>query len=350
MYNQCNNNLMREMIAKNNQRHNLQFGNFTNNEHFQNKIDMAKMAKLEKLKQVKNISEAGLSNNELISLVINPIKIEKLEKRDTDTLLLDYQEKKYEYGNLSKFSSDNKKTIVPKQVASLWNGRKNNPYKNILHFLDINDYTKKDYKKEKDLIIHKTTQLDKIADISRLKTELKRLEGMLFNHDKELKTIYSNDKKKKYLENFEYENKYKNKIKYDPKNCSELKELYKNEQKKINKQNKRIDDMIELLMASEDLSKEELDEIKKIQEIQETINISNDKNDKKEKNNEKKEEKKEEKEEEKGENNETKEKYRNRNSEKKIVLSKKNIHTDTNAEPNSEISKDNIRDKYKNRN
>lgn len=294
MYNKQQNNLMREYMSKNNQNNinpllnnfmisnNPKFMNYTNDNFFQERIDMAKMAKMDKLKKAQNIKELGMNDSELISYVINPIKIEKLDKKDTHDLLDKYNNKLTTYNSLAKYNSD-KKALVPKEISDLWNNRKNNPYKNILHFLNIEDYTKKNYKKENDLIIHKTTQLDKVADISKLKSELKKLEKILFNHDKELKTIYTDDKKKKFLEKFEYENKYKNRITYDPKNCSELKDIYKKEQKRIDRQNKRIDDMVEMLMASEDLSKEELDEIKKIQELDEKESIEyNKKRDKEE--------------------------------------------------------------------
>ena len=273
LINEYNNNSQRNMPIYNNNpmlNNNPRFSNFIQENSFQDRINIAK---IEKLKKAQNFRDLGMNQQELISYVINPIKIEKLEKKEKEELVNKYYDHVQTYESLGKYSMDKKDTktnmIVPKEIADLWNNRKNNPYKNILQFLDIKDYTNKDYKKNSDLIIHKTTQLDKIADTHILIKELKKLEKLLFTHDKELKTIYSDNRKKKFLEKFEYENKFKNKIKYDPKDCSQLKNVYKQEQKKISKQNKRIDDMIELLLASEDLSKEDIDEIKKIQEIEE---------------------------------------------------------------------------------
>lgn len=281
--NNINNNLTREYNNTQKTNYNTHFGNnqmLSNNPRFANFVqensfqDRINIAKMEKLRKAQNLKDLGMNNQELISYVINPIKIEKLEKKEKEDLLDKYHHQLTAYESLGKYSANKKEgvksnvnAIVPKEIADLWNNRKNNPYKQILHFLNIDDYTKKNYKKENDLIIHKTTQLDKIADTKILKKELKKLEKLLFSHDNELKAIYSDDRKKKFLEKFEYESKNKNRIKYDPKNCSELKEAYKKQQKIINKQNKRIDDMIEMLMASDELTKEEMEEIRKIQEL-----------------------------------------------------------------------------------
>jgi hypothetical protein len=271
IYEYSNNNLQKNNnpYNKNNMlSNNPRFSSFIQENSFQDRINIAKM---EKLKKAQNIRDLGMTNEELTNIVINPLKIEKIDKKEKEELLNNYHNKECVYDALGKYSVDKKNdksnAIVPKEIADLWKNSKNTPYKQILHFLEFKEYTDKNYKKNSDLIIHKTTQLDKLADVRILKKELKKLQNLLFNHDNELKTIYSDNRKKKFLEKFEYENKCKNKIKYDPKNCSELKELYKKEQKRINKQNKRIDDMIEMLMASEDLSKDELEEIKKIQEM-----------------------------------------------------------------------------------
>lgn len=265
-----NNNLQRNNNSYNNNSmlsNNPRFSSFIQENSFQDRINIAKM---EKLKKAQNIRDLGMTNEELTSIIINPLKIEKLDKKEREDLINNYYSKENVYNSLAKYSVDKKgdktNAIIPKEISDLWKNSKNTPYKQILHFLEFKDYTDKNYKKNSDLIIHKTTQLDKLADARILKKELKKLENLLFNHDNELKTIYSDNRKKKFLEKFEYENKCKNKIKYDPKNCSELKEIYKREQKRINKQNKRIDDMIEMLMASEDLSKEEMEEIKKFQD------------------------------------------------------------------------------------
>lgn len=253
---------------------NPKIANYIQNNSLQSKIQIAKM---EKLRKAQKIEDLGMNNSELIEYVINPIKIEKLGKSELEDFEKNYKNKMEVYNSLSKYSyEDNGKnknqpkyTIVPKDIADLWNTRKNLPYKQLLHFLDINDYVKKDYKKNSDLIIHKTNQIDKIADIKKLEKELKSLEKIRVNHQNQLETLYSLDKLNKFLKKFEYENKVKNKIKYDPKNCSELKEIYKNEQKRIGKQNKRIDDMVELLMVQDDLSKEELNAIIAIKEMNE---------------------------------------------------------------------------------
>ena len=244
-------------------------------------------AKLEQLRRAQNIKETGLNEKDLISYVINPIKIEKLDKKETNLLVEKYSNKLTGYEQIISQPS-NIKINPPKELCDLWKERNNNPYKKVLFFLKNEDYTNQLQKStQSDLIIHKTTQLEKAEDIKKLKTELKILKKLIFNHDNEITTLFSKENKKKFLEDFEYNNTYKNKINYDPKNCSELKEIYKNEQKKINKQNKRIDEMIELLITSEDLTKDELDEIQTYRDSDEKLtqlsqnyhSIKNDKND-----------------------------------------------------------------------
>lgn len=273
------NNLMREfennlnmrkaqgMFPNNNMmNNNPYFSNFINNTSVQERINNAK---IEQVRRAKNVKELGMNEQELISYVINPIKIEKMDKKNVGELLVKYDEQASMYNNINSFYKNNAVAIpVPKAIQELWDNRKNTPYKNILHFLDIKDYTNKKYTKEQDLIIHKTTQLEKAADIDILKKKLNKIQKMICNQNNELENIYTDKKKMKFLEKFEYENKNKNKINYDPKNCAELKEIYKNEQRKLNKQNKRIDDMIELLMSREDLSKEDIEEIQKMHDVE----------------------------------------------------------------------------------
>ena len=213
--------------------------------NFYNKVNMAK---LEQLKKINNVKDFGLSNDKLTNYIICPIKVEKLGKND---LINIYDERQNTYINI------NNKDNIPKILKEWWESRKNTPYKNILK----NENYSKDFKSKEDLLVHKVTQLDK--DKIRLKNELESLTKLLEKHDGELKIIYSASEETSHKEKFDYINKYKNRIKYDPKNYNELKNFYKKEQKKINKENKRIDEMIELLLTSDQVSKEELEEIQK---------------------------------------------------------------------------------------
>jgi hypothetical protein len=249
------------------------------NQNFMNKINMAK---LEQFRRYKTMDDAkqGMGINELVKYIINPIEIKKLTSEEKMEIDIKFKDKDSTYTNLKNYTleeADGKmKTIVsknaiPQEILDLWNTRTNNPYKQILHKLEIDDYTKKLYSTKDDLIIHKTSALDKAADIKILKKELKKLKKLVGSHNKELKAIYSTDKRSEFLEKFEYANKYKNRIKYDPKDNNELKEIYKREQKKLSKESKRIDYMMELYMASDDITKEDRDELKQIQDKEEKL-------------------------------------------------------------------------------
>jgi TPP-dependent pyruvate/acetoin dehydrogenase alpha subunit len=56
---------------------------------------------------------------------------------------------------------------------------------------------------------------------------------------------------------------YRYRLEYNPKNSEELKDFYKKEQKKINKEKKMIDDIINNLIENDELSKEEIEKINK---------------------------------------------------------------------------------------
>lgn len=209
--------------------------------------DRINMAKREYAKNIKSVSDLRLSKDQLVKYVIDPLKVEKMEKKDLDN----------KYINLLSTYADKKK--IPQYMKDLWEGRQNTPYKNILK----DEKYRKEFKKKEDLIVHKVTQLDK--DIIIMDNRLKNCGKDREKHKKELKMIYTASRKKKFSEKFEYINKFQHKIQYDPKNYNDLKLKYVAEQKKLNKEGKRIDEMIEMLIATNQLSGDELKEVTELQ-------------------------------------------------------------------------------------
>lgn len=273
--NNCNNSNNNKLIDgyKNMNNNNVPFKNnvmLSNNPtfygsirdtNFHNRINMEKM---ERLKKIKNIDDLGLSKDKLTDFIICPIKV---EKEDKNRLHGDYEKKGLTYVNFNKKGNQKsyeKDGIVyidfedelTDFIKNLHCGRSNNPYKNILKKENYN----KEFKNKKDLLVHKVTLKDK--DQILLAKEYEELADLLEMHDGELKIKYSASKETKHKEKFDYVNMYKHKVLYDPHNFGELKSYYKKEQQKINKTNKRLDQMMEILLAS-DLSPEELSEIQK---------------------------------------------------------------------------------------
>lgn len=220
------------------------FANIRDNSYYQ-KMNMEKM---EKMRRIKNVDELGLSKDKLTNFIICPIKV---EKESAEKLKKEYNQRDIAYVGFKD------KDSAPKIVKDLWKGRKNNPWKNILK---DEDYTKK-FETEDDLVVHKVTQLDK--NFIMTMAEFEEMIEFIEFHDGELRIKYSDAKENKYKEKFDYENKIKHRVKYDPKNYNELKKFYKHEQKKLKKANKRVDEMIEILLATENFTKEELEEINK---------------------------------------------------------------------------------------
>jgi len=220
---------------------------------FFNKMNMAK---LEQIKRARNIDEMGIDKKQLTDLIICPIAINKVNKNE---LTEAYNEIVPQYD-----------TKINKLVDEWWQTRTNQPYKNIIK----KDLFNKDYKKyyndnifntnikdKKELLVHKVTSED--WDKLLLEAEYELLNDILEKHDKELKVIYSSSKKNQYKKEFEYVQNYRYRLEYNPKNSEELKDFYKKEQKKINKESKMIDDVINTLIENDELTNDEIDKINK---------------------------------------------------------------------------------------
>jgi len=208
---------------------------YASNIYDQNFYNQMMLHKQEQLRKVKNIADLGLTKEKITEYVIAPIRVqsdstELAKKLDDEKLLL-----------TKKFIEEN-----------WWNKRTNAPYKNILKDQDW----KKDFKSKDDLIVHKVSNKDKIG----LMDDLKKLEDLLEKHNSDLKVIYSASKENEYKKAFKFVQKYKYRVKYDPKDYNELKDYYKKEQKKYEREQKRIDDIISRIM-DDDINDKELKQL-----------------------------------------------------------------------------------------
>jgi hypothetical protein len=228
---------------------------------FYNKIQMAK---IEQIKRAKNINDLGMDKKELCEYIIDPIKINKTERGDIEKKL---HETEHMY--LVPTTSQNFEDQSNAYLKELWKTRTNQPYKNIIK----KEAFDKDYKKyyndnifnknvnnREELIVHKVIKnID--ADEDLLEADFLLVQEILEKHNKELKSIYSVSNENKYKREFEYAQKYRYRLEYNPKDSEELKDFYKKEQKKINKENKMLDQIIDMLVEQDDLSKEEIDKL-----------------------------------------------------------------------------------------
>jgi hypothetical protein len=229
---------------------------------FYNKIQRAKV---EQIQRAKNINDLGMDKKQLIDFIIDPIKINKTEKEEIENIL---REKEHMYivpTNNSKKYEDQSNAYL----RELWKTRTNQPYKNIIkkeafdkeykkYYKD--DIFKRDVNNRDELIVHKVIKnID--ADEDLLEAEFMLIQEILEKHNKELKSIYTVSNENKYKREFEYAQKYRYRLEYNPKDSEELKDFYKKEQKKINKENKMLDQIIDMLVEQEDLSKDEIDKL-----------------------------------------------------------------------------------------
>jgi len=228
--------------------------NFVNNSRdssFYNKINIAK---LEQIKRAKNIDEMGIDKKQITDLVICPIVVNKTKKAELDEAYNEIIPQFIQKGN--------------KFLEEIYKNRTNVPYKNIIKKDLFNKNFKKYYKDDifnvnvrdkKELLVHKITDAD--SDSLLLEAEFELLSQIIEKHNDELKVIYSSSKKNKYKKEFEYVQNYRYRLEYNPKNSEELKDFYKKEQKKINKEKKMIDDVLNLMIENDQLSQEELNKL-----------------------------------------------------------------------------------------
>ena len=274
-YNMNKNSLINQFQNHQNQQNNATYNPFINNQminknpnfsmsdpYFYQRVNMAK---IDQIKRAKNIDDLGIKKDHLYSIIINPMKVQKETTDEMKNLLVErnsqycidvYKDGGYQ-GNA--------------YLREIWKNRTNQPYKNLIKkdLFDNDTYNKyykdsifrRDVSNPNDLIVH-TVVKEVDADIEALRSDLKKLNSELEKHDSELKSIYSISEEAKHKKKFEYAKKcYR--LEYNPKDCDELKNMYKKEQQKINKDYKMLDEYIENLSAESGiLSNEEIQKLR----------------------------------------------------------------------------------------
>jgi hypothetical protein len=285
--NQFNNNLLSGY--QNFQKSNVPFQNnplLRNNPRFQNSINynsqqmqqmqnmqkaqmmnmyqqMMKLKQLQQMKQLEKINDIDklISEDRIKESVIKPIKIERDNQKDfedkANKLVSEFDAKRQEH----------------------WSTRTNQPYKVILTKGQLDDTGQKyikSFNKKEDLIVHKYTKKDTVETMDNFKA----LVDILNKHNNELKIMYSASEEAKNLEKFEYNNKYKFRIKYDPADFETLKKdqisYYKKEQFKLEKDKKRVDDIIDSLMSTGIFSNDEIKQLEEEEKEGDKVDVAND--------------------------------------------------------------------------
>ena len=247
----------------------LFYGSIRDND-FYKRVNMAKM---EQLKRIKSVNELGMDQQQLTKFIICPIKVEKMDESQFINL---FNTRTQGY-IMAKGRGNLNWEDAPDIIQQMWRDRTNNPYKSILknafkkedYDTDYNKYYNREFKKSDDLIVHKITQLDK--DTARLESEYKDMMNIRKLYGEELGVTYSASEKLKHKKEFDTVHKFKNKIRYDPKNYDELKQFYKREQKKIRRKEKRVDEMIDMLLSSDQLTPDEITQLQKVAQGDNTI-------------------------------------------------------------------------------
>ena len=258
MYNNKLTRNYQSYMDKPNHMNNQLFNNnplFESNIYDQNFYQKMQMTREEQKKRINKVSDLKLSKDQITEYVIAPIKVAKSNSSD-----------------IQKLFDTHTHMITQNFIEqNWWNKRTNAPYKTILK----NENWNKDFKSNNDLIVHKVSSIDKIG----LMDDYKKLVNMLEKHNNDLKVIYSASNETEYKKKFKHVNKYKYKMKYDPKSYNDLKNYYKTEQKKYERDQMRIDELITKIMDNDDISKEYIKQIET-----ELLNTNTQKKKKKKKN------------------------------------------------------------------
>lgn len=177
-------------------------------------------------------------------------------QRDPNKKKLETDYKAAETGYIDKSGKDKKNWKYGSTIQNYWKGRTNDPYKVIL----VEENFKKDFKSDKDLIVHRVTQADK--DSKKVTQAYIATQENMEKHNNELQMIYSTDKKNEHLKKFQYTNVYRYKCKTESKDHDEMKKdtvaYYKDKQKKEEESKQNRDQVLSSLINNNIFDKDEL--------------------------------------------------------------------------------------------
>lgn len=146
------------------------------------------MAANKMLAHVKNMHMGKIVSNQTPNTLLSkPINVSKENNND---VLEKQNALKHEYE-------------TEQNLHAYWKQRKNVPYKAIFV-----DQIKSDYKTQEELIIHKTTEQDRIG----VKEEYDKKVNSIIEHDDQLKRIYADDKKDDHYRKFMHGNNFSKRV------------------------------------------------------------------------------------------------------------------------------------------
>ncbi len=275
-----NNNLLRNNPA---------FMNATmqNNSAQQERMRMLNAAMIQKQKEiqeVKRIEKLQMINRTIDkdqlreAIIGRPEKIKhtKQEKREIRQKWKEEEKERIAEGKSKKGT----------RLHEWWSKRTNDGYKHIIKDTDQHNYHSK-FKnkkkiKQKDLVVHKTTDKDKEGVENEYVKKKKNFE----RHNDELKIVYSTTKKTEHKKKFQYNHRYKYRIKYTPSDHLHMKDendkrvkrgnrratrgiidksrmlgLYRDMQEDIESMRQKGDAVIETLLKNDALDDEEKEKL-----------------------------------------------------------------------------------------
>lgn len=259
----------------------IQMMNMMQSQQMQRIKELQKIKQLEKLNELEN----RMDKEKIRDSVIKPLKIDKKDNMDD---IIKNAKEKWGFAINKKRNNKNPYQDIDSQIMknmdtqkkTLQMERTNLPYKSIIkNIKDGDQHYEKHYKKfvdqplkgnadkkqikraEKELLVHKVTDADKDG----VEEEFEDLQKNLETHNDELKMIYSTSKEAEHKKKFEYNHKSKYRIKYDPEDHEGMKKdkinILKKEQKKMEKDKQKVDDVIQFLVDDGLFGEDEIEKL-----------------------------------------------------------------------------------------
>lgn len=202
--------------------------------------ELNKQKRIQEMRQAERLKklEKNFDPNKAKEAVLGPKKVDEKDKEI---------EKKYKVAEKE----------YPSEKSKFWEGRTNQPYKNIIKdermiktFLERPKAENKEQQEElkKALVVHRVTD----ADRKGVEEDFEHLKDAKQRQDDELRVIYSTSNKNEHLKKFEYNHVYKYRMNYKTKDHDENKKdaitRYKKAQMKEEAYKEKRDDILEALL------------------------------------------------------------------------------------------------------
>ena len=227
-----------------------------------------------KMNTIKQLNDLSRNNNASVDLT-KYVDKDKIYNSIIRPIITKKQSENEIINAYKNIEANYDKNIENNKILQLYYSKRNNlPYKNIIK---DQDFTKKEFKKIEDFIIHRISNEIKVDEV-----ELEEKKSTYDKYNKELDMIFSKPKYHEYLKKFKYYHRNTFHVTYNPADYNKLKkskiEYYKEEQKRIEKDKQTVDNLINSALSNKMLNEIDVKQISEENNPIEDLNSSTIKN------------------------------------------------------------------------